>query len=59
VTTGSLPPAILRDYGFRWNATRERRRQRVLATLRSLRAAMPDVVARWPEARRTRRPQPT
>ena len=59
VTTGSLPPAILRDYGFTWNATRERRRRRVLATLRGLRAAMPDVVARWPEARRTRRPQPT
>jgi uncharacterized protein (DUF2236 family) len=52
VTIGSLPPAIRSGYGFTWNATRERRRQRVLATLRALRAVTPDRLARWPEARR-------
>jgi uncharacterized protein (DUF2236 family) len=52
VTIGSLPPAIRSGYGFAWNATRERRRQRVLATLRTLRAVTPDLFARWPEARR-------
>jgi uncharacterized protein (DUF2236 family) len=51
VTAGSLPPAIRDGYGFTWNATRERRRQRVLATLRGLRALTPDLFARWPEAR--------
>lgn len=52
VTVGSLPAAIRDGYGFTWNATRERRRQRALSTLRALRAATPDLVARWPEARR-------
>jgi len=51
VTIGSLPPAILAGYGFDWNATRERRRDRVVAALRTLRAVTPDLVARWPEAR--------
>ena len=57
VTIGSLPPAIRNGYGFTWNATRERRRQRVLATLRALRAVTPDSFARWPEARVVRVPQ--
>jgi uncharacterized protein (DUF2236 family) len=52
VTIGTLPPAIRGAYGFRWDATRERRMQRVLATVRTLRALTPDVLARWPEARR-------
>lgn len=52
VTAGSLPPAIRQGYGFTWNAARERRRQRVLATLRGLRHFTPDACARWPEARR-------
>jgi uncharacterized protein (DUF2236 family) len=51
VTVGSLPPAIRSGFGFTWNATRERRRQRVLATLRTLRTLTPDLFARWPEAR--------
>jgi uncharacterized protein (DUF2236 family) len=51
VTVGSLPPAIRDAYGFRWDATRERRRQRVIATVRALRAIAPDALARWPEAR--------
>jgi uncharacterized protein (DUF2236 family) len=64
VTTGSLPPAIRSGYGFAWNASRERRCQRVLATLRALRGVTPDGLARWPEARRPearrlRAPQPT
>ena len=52
VTVGSLPPAIRDGYGFTWNDARQRRRQRVLATLRALRAVAPDRLARWPEARR-------
>jgi uncharacterized protein (DUF2236 family) len=55
VTIGSLPPAIRSSYGFGWNDARERRRQRVLAALRAVRAATPDRVARWPEARQTHR----
>ena len=51
VTAGSLPPAIRHGYGFTWSASRERRRQRVLATLRALRNVTPDALARWPEAR--------
>ena len=52
VTIGSLPPAIRDGYAFTWNATRQRRLERVLATLRAIRAVTPDLVARWPEARR-------
>jgi uncharacterized protein (DUF2236 family) len=51
VTVGSLPPAIRHDYGFTWDAGRERRRRRVLAAARTLRAFAPDRLARWPEAR--------
>jgi uncharacterized protein (DUF2236 family) len=51
VTVGSLPAAFGDGYGLAWNATRERRYQRAFATLRALRAATPDVFARWPEAR--------
>ena len=59
VTTGSLPPAIRQAYGFRWSAARERRRDAILATLRTIRRVTPDAFARWPEARRRRAPQPT
>jgi uncharacterized protein (DUF2236 family) len=52
LTVGSLPPAIRDAYGFTWNATRQRRHERVLATLRAVRARTPDLIARWPEARR-------
>jgi uncharacterized protein (DUF2236 family) len=55
VTVGSLPPAIRNGYGFAWDARRERRRQRVVATLRALRALAPARLARWPEARRAAR----
>jgi uncharacterized protein (DUF2236 family) len=51
VTVGSLPPAIRAGYGFAWDAARERRRDQAIAALRSVRAATPDVFARWPEAR--------
>ncbi|MEO5822539.1 MAG: oxygenase MpaB family protein [Vicinamibacteraceae bacterium] len=51
VTVGSLPPAIREGYGFAWNPTRERRRERVVAALRTLRGVAPAILARWPEAR--------
>jgi uncharacterized protein (DUF2236 family) len=59
VTVGSLPPAIRDGYGFVWNGRRERRRQRVIAMVRALRTLTPDLIARWPEARRVRAPQLT
>lgn len=52
LTVGSLPPAIRDAYGFTWNATRQRRHERVVAMLRAVRARTPDAIARWPEARR-------
>jgi len=52
VTVGALPPAIREGYGFPWNAARERRMRRVLATLRHVRARTPDRLARWPESLR-------
>ena len=52
LTVGSLPPAIRDAYGFTWNATRQRRHERVVAMLRAVRARTPDRLARWPEARR-------
>jgi uncharacterized protein (DUF2236 family) len=52
LTVGSLPSAIRDAYGFTWNDARQRRHERVLATLRAVRARTPDLIARWPEARR-------
>jgi uncharacterized protein (DUF2236 family) len=56
LTVGSLPPAIRESYGFAWNDARQRRYERAIATLRALRASAPDLLARWPEARRPHRP---
>jgi len=55
VTIGSLPSEIRDGYGFSWDDDRQRRQQRVLGTLRRLRAVTPDFFARWPEARVTSR----
>jgi uncharacterized protein (DUF2236 family) len=55
VTIGSLPPAIREGYQFAWDDAHEQRQQRVLERLRRLRAVTPDVLARWPEARRVKR----
>jgi uncharacterized protein (DUF2236 family) len=51
LTVGSLPPVIRDAYGFAWSDARQRRHERLLATLRAVRRATPDLVARWPEAR--------
>jgi uncharacterized protein (DUF2236 family) len=51
VTIGWLPDAIRTQYGFAWDAARERRMRRVVATLRRARQWAPDALARWPEAR--------
>lgn len=58
LTVGSLPPAIRDGYGFAWSAVRDRRRDRVLATAQRLRRLTPDIIARWPEARRIVRSRP-
>jgi len=54
VTIGWLPDTIRTQYGFTWDAARERRMRRVLAILRRARRWMPDALARWPEARAER-----
>jgi len=51
VTEGLLPPSIREQYGLPWDATEERRFERVVGRVRRLRRALPDVVALWPEAR--------
>jgi uncharacterized protein (DUF2236 family) len=52
LTTGLLPVSIRRAYGFDWSRRRARRFARLLTVLRALRRVTPDVLARWPEARR-------
>ena len=51
LTIGLLPPEIRAQYGFRWNARRERALQVAIRVVRVARRAMPDTLALWPEAR--------
>lgn len=51
ITIGLLPSAIRIAYGFEWNAGRERRLGQALRALRLVRRFMPEVVARWRDAR--------
>ena len=55
ITVGSLPSVIREGYGFPWGATRERRMRRAFTALRVARRFTPDIIARWPEARRPAR----
>jgi uncharacterized protein (DUF2236 family) len=52
VTVGLLPSPIRDGYGLPWSAARERRMHQLQAALRVMRRCTPDVLARWPEARR-------
>jgi uncharacterized protein (DUF2236 family) len=51
VTVGLLPEHIREQYGFPWTARRARALPMALATIRTLRRGMPDVVALWKESR--------
>jgi uncharacterized protein (DUF2236 family) len=51
LTIGLLPPQIRAQYGFQWNARRERVLQASIRLVRGARRAMPDMLALWPEAR--------
>ena len=51
LTTGVLPDAIRREYGFAWNDAADRRLHRLLSVLKTLRRATPRAVALWPEGR--------
>lgn len=53
VTVGLLPPSVRVQYGYAWAATDQARLARTIRRLRALRSMMPDVVAHWPDARRT------
>ena len=55
LTIGLLPPEIRAQYGFRWNARRERALQAAIRLVRVARRAMPDTLALWPEARSRRK----
>ena len=52
ISVGTLPPAIRLAYGEPWDAHDDVALARTLARVRALRQRLPDVVARWPEARR-------
>jgi uncharacterized protein (DUF2236 family) len=55
LTAGLLPPAVRAQYGFGWDAARQRRFDGRVAALRRLRRLLPDGLAMWPEVRRRRR----
>jgi len=57
VTIGLLPPDIRDQYGFAWSASDARRLERVERNLRRVRRLTPDLVALWPDARRSRPPK--
>jgi uncharacterized protein (DUF2236 family) len=48
---GLLPDHVRADYGFRWNAARERRLQLTLSAIQIARSIMPSRFALWPQAR--------
>ena len=52
LTYGLLPPPIRQAYGVPWDARRERHLEQSVRLVRRTRAALPDVLALWPEARR-------
>ena len=60
IAVGLLPPHIRDQYGFGWDAGRDRWLRRLLLLLRAARRATPDLIALWPDARGLdRTPLPT
>lgn len=54
VTVGLLPPPVREQYGFAWSGRRDRTFERATTTIRRARRLMPDTVARFADARRSR-----
>ena len=54
LTVGLLPQPVREGYGLRWDATRQRRFDRLTRTIRVLRSVTPAPVAVWADARRAR-----
>jgi uncharacterized protein (DUF2236 family) len=52
ITIGLLPSAVREQYGFSWDPDRQRRLDRVVPPVRTLRRILPDALATWPDARR-------
>ncbi len=50
ITIGLLPDRIRTEYGFSWNARRERALARVASLVRIARRLTPSAVALWPES---------
>jgi uncharacterized protein (DUF2236 family) len=53
-TIGTLPGWLREAYGFRWSDADRARLERDAARVRRVRGRTPEVLARWPEARRER-----
>ena len=51
ITVGSLPAHVREQYGFPWNAQRERSYRRAVALIRRTRRLLPAVFREWPAAR--------
>lgn len=51
LTVGLLPPHVREGYALSWDATRQRRFDRLTATVRTLRRLTPAPLALWAEAR--------
>ena len=51
LTIGLLPPAVRDQYGFEWNARRQRTLERTIPLVRAVRKRLPDAVALWADAR--------
>ncbi len=51
ITVALLPPAVRQQYGFAWDARRQRTFERVVRRIRAVRRRSPDLLALWPEAR--------
>jgi uncharacterized protein (DUF2236 family) len=52
ITTAWLPSSLRDAYGLAWSDRRERRTRRAIRLLRTARRWMPDLAARFPQARR-------
>ncbi len=51
VSIGLLPDVIRRRYGLTWTQADQRRFERAVERVRTLRRTLPDFIALWPEAR--------
>lgn len=54
LTVGLLPPRLRDGYGLSWDATQQRRFNRLTSTVRTLRRITPEPLALWADARHRR-----